>query len=381
MWKNLILTLILIVVTFSNLTFADAPLKWKGDELFGVFHDGKSYFGIFSNYSSLVERAVCPSGYSECPGTNICCPIGQSCISGNKCSECGPNPVVCDSSQSCCLPGFKCCKKGCCKEGLLCADDIDDIGICKEEEDTEEDTLPCSLSKTGKIKVHSDTYRATAELAPFAYIYDPNETPTLTQKTLDSTIDRNKVQADHVFEAQIVTKYFKEDGRILCSHIASNSSYIAELKKIINDVTNMRYLSPEINRVKGKYFKGDSVDSEDPKLLKAVKDYLSIDDVYEAYSKTRSKLIDFFRKVAKENKLNIPNIDNIDTSFGRPEYEKFTERKILSTNIPPSSSSSTLLLPYFPVILSTTLSFVLVFGGCGQKVTIMLIPQKKSYIH
>ncbi|CAJ0642659.1 1065_t:CDS:2, partial [Entrophospora sp. SA101] len=54
-----------------------------GDELFDNFRDGKGYIEVFSNHSFFMERAVCPPGYFECPGTNLCCT-----------KKCG---VVCDS--------------------------------------------------------------------------------------------------------------------------------------------------------------------------------------------------------------------------------------------------------------------------------------------
>src|SRR6266542_1380318 len=100
-----ILTLILsfIIVTFSNFTFATAPLKWRGGKLFDVFQDEKIHTAeIFSNHSSLEERAICPAGYFGCPGTDKCCPT--ICAS------------ICGSSH-CCPPNYFCCGDrigGCC---------------------------------------------------------------------------------------------------------------------------------------------------------------------------------------------------------------------------------------------------------------------------
>ncbi|CAJ0838761.1 13598_t:CDS:2, partial [Entrophospora sp. SA101] len=62
-----------------------------GDELFDNFRDGKGYIEVFSNHSFFMERAVCPPGYFECPGTNLCCT-----------KKCG---VVCDSH--CCEVDFE----------------------------------------------------------------------------------------------------------------------------------------------------------------------------------------------------------------------------------------------------------------------------------
>ncbi|EXX69505.1 hypothetical protein RirG_095360 [Rhizophagus irregularis DAOM 197198w] len=380
MRKNLKLILILIIATFSNFTFAKVPLKWRREELFGALH---GYVGILSNHSSLVERqAVCPFGNFECPAKNGCCPIGQTCASGDLCSDCGPNPVVCDNTH-CCEPGFQCCKKGCCKIGLICATD-DDIGICKEvdTEDSEEDTLPCGLTKTAKIK--TKTYRNKAENASFAYIYD-STTGSLTQMILTDAINRDEVQADHVFEAQTVIKYLKGDGSKICSFITSNSAYLDELKEIMNDEANIRYLSTIINRAKGTYFGGNNVD--DTKVLNAVKEYLAIDDIYEAFSTTRNKVIKLFRKIVSENGLDVHNFANIENSLGRTEYESLTKKSLVtdsSSDTPPSplplpnksfnNSSSTLPLPHLNVILSVILSLVfLVFGECGQKITRMSI--------
>ncbi|PKK77168.1 hypothetical protein RhiirC2_862093 [Rhizophagus irregularis] len=124
MQKNLKLIFILIIAIVGNLTFAKVPLKWRKGESFGVLQEGKGYVGILSNHSSLVERqAVCPIGNFECPAKNGCCPIGQTCASGDLCSDCGPNPVVCDNTH-CCEPGFQCCKTVCCEIGQICDDDI-----------------------------------------------------------------------------------------------------------------------------------------------------------------------------------------------------------------------------------------------------------------
>ncbi|CAG8558822.1 571_t:CDS:1 [Diversispora eburnea] len=143
----------------------------------------------------------------------------------------------------------------------------------------------------------------------------------------------------------------------------------------MNNVTNIRYLSTEINGAEGIYFRGYTV--KDPNLLNAVKDYLAMDDVYNAFSITRSKMINLFRKVVNENGLNVPNFDNIDTFFGRSEYENLTGRTLTSQSF--NNFSSTLPLPYLPVILSIILSLVfMVFGGCSQKITRKSIPHIKK---
>jgi hypothetical protein len=369
MRKNITLILILIIATFSNFTIAKTPLKWRRDELFDGLQDVKSYIMISSNHSSLVERqANCQPAISSCSGTEGCC---------------GP---VCDSIR-CCPPGTQCCGIGCCdnngdiitcngdsggcEEDLITdnADNDDDIA-CEEDdtEDSEEDKIPLSSCKTKKIKESSEYCRKQADKAPYAYIYDSNS-GILTQRTLDSTINRAEVQADHVLEAQIITKYLKEDedGRKIAPYITLGSSYYNELKEILNDETNIRYVTGEVNRAKAQYFSGNNVNST--VLNGGVKVYLNNTDTYYAFKNTHDNVIKLFNKVVIENKLDVPNFDKIKNSLGRTEYENLTKR-LLVTNDSSNNSSSTLPLLHLPVILSVILSLVfLVFGECGQKIT------------
>ncbi|RIA86813.1 hypothetical protein C1645_778699 [Glomus cerebriforme] len=167
MWKNLILLLIIIIATFSNLSFAIATLKWRGDKLFDGFQGEKSYtFEIFSNHSShssLEKRqSSCPSSF-KCPGTDLCCesvcastcgsslccppdssccidksgccPTGTSCCGNGFCcpldsSCCGENHCCllgasCCGGKRCCPPDFQCCEGDCCLPDELCSN-----GLC-----------------------------------------------------------------------------------------------------------------------------------------------------------------------------------------------------------------------------------------------------------
>ncbi|CAG8704599.1 10376_t:CDS:1, partial [Dentiscutata heterogama] len=47
----------------------------RRNKLFRAFQDNAYYVGMFSNQSSLVERDVytCEPGYSQYPGTTLCC--------------------------------------------------------------------------------------------------------------------------------------------------------------------------------------------------------------------------------------------------------------------------------------------------------------------
>ncbi|CAB4392121.1 unnamed protein product [Rhizophagus irregularis] len=189
--------------------------------------------------------------------------------------------------------------------------------------------------------------------------------------TLTDAINRKEVQADHVFEAQIVIKYLREDGSKINSFFTPNSAYLDELIKIMNDEANIRYLSAKINHAKGNYFKGYNVQDTDE--LKAVKSYLEFEDINKAFSTTRNKVIKLFRKIVSENELDVPNFANIENFLGRTEYESLANKSLV-TDGSSENSSSTLPLSHLNVILSVILSLVfLVFGECGQKITRMSI--------
>ncbi|GBB88181.1 hypothetical protein RclHR1_14700003 [Rhizophagus clarus] len=378
MWKNLTLIFILVIATFSNFTFAKVPLKWRRDELFGVLSYRKSYVGILSNYSSLIERQdVCPPGQLECPGLDYCC-----------------SPTTCDSCMEC----FQCCSEDYCRTGLHCTTKTFDGFVCDDvcsissyiydscddaPEDSENDTLPNTYYSN--VVAYDDTTedstpickpgdlrrkcRNKAKQAPYAYIYDNG---TVNQVNLSSTINLEGLDADHVFEIQIVSRYLNGDGIIIWSYIKSNpEEYLDELKTIMNDVTNIRFVSEDINGAKGIYFSGKNVNQT---LIKPLIDYLKMNDTSEAFLNTRAKVIEFFRKVVNENNLDVPNFDNIDNSLGLTEFENLINKSLVigsSSN----NSSSTLPLLHLPVILSVILSLVfLVFSGCNHKITRMSIP-------
>lgn len=173
---------------------------------------------------------------------------------------------------------------------------------------TQKKTIPCF--KTGKIK--ASNYRENAEGDPsaFAYEYDPNR-GKIIQKAVSSIKNLAAYQVDHVFEAQIITKYLGKSGQKLCLYFGPDFSYLEELKVIINDKGNLRFLSGPINNAKGQLFADNNV--RDPKKINAVKEYLSMYDVIKAYSDTRKSVITLLSKVAKEN--GVTDID-IENSFG-----------------------------------------------------------------
>ncbi|CAG8781327.1 11499_t:CDS:1, partial [Dentiscutata erythropus] len=111
MLKNLaLLIFIFIIAIFGNLTFAvtpTIPFEWKRNELFGAFQDNAYQVGTFSNQSSLVARDVytCLPGFSQCPGTDLCCSL--------QCS------IICDN-VGCCPSNFSCCGEYCCKTNYTC---------------------------------------------------------------------------------------------------------------------------------------------------------------------------------------------------------------------------------------------------------------------
>ncbi|CAG8547362.1 10165_t:CDS:2, partial [Diversispora eburnea] len=382
--KNLTLTLFIIAI-YSNFALARESLKWGGVKLFDAFQSEKKYARIFSNRSSSsnVERATCPPGYPyECPGTDYCCE-----------TVCGE---VCE--YGCCNPGNSCCKRGCCLPGYLCLEDgyccppgynscgngycYEKDKICEPEEPEEpeipEPSISCGLTAD---EIKSSNYRDTAKKADpntFAYEYEPNS-GMIIQKTLKDIEDNlSYYDADHVFEAQIITNWLghlpEEYRDKMCCSIKLN---LNELKDIVNDETNLRFLSKEINNAKGQLFAGNKI--SDPKREFAVSYYLAIDDVYNAFVMTRNKVIDFLVKAVEEvtdnvcdgftvarrsvtillrRAINVTYIKTDFSDFSRSAYENLTYRTLSddkTNNNSSNDSSSIFQLPYLSIKLFMTL--------------------------
>ncbi|RHZ90250.1 hypothetical protein Glove_2g42 [Diversispora epigaea] len=167
----------------------------------------------------------------------------------------------------------------------------------------------------------------------------------------------------------------------MCCSIMLN---LNELKDIINDDTNLRFLSKEINNAKGQLFKGNKI--SDPQREIAVADYLAMDDVYDAFVTTLSKVIDFLVKAAKEatdnvcdgftvarrsviillrRAINFTYIKTDFIDFSRTAYENLTYRTLSfdetsnnSSNNSSNDSSSIFQLPYLSIKLVMILSFM-----------------------
>ncbi|PKC73459.1 hypothetical protein RhiirA1_388920 [Rhizophagus irregularis] len=395
MRKNITLILIFIIATFSNFTFATAPLKCRGNKLFDAFRGEKSFTAkITSSNLTLEERAICPAGTFGCSGTDKCCEtICASTCGSSLC--CSPNTYCCKNTIGCCPLGTTCCGIFCCELGQVCQQNrCVEAFIPTSKPSTTKPPIPkptlvsddCS-GLTEKSK--TSTYRnktAKADGNTFVYILDPitgkMKTDLLENIRTPASkpgvyIVSNDLEADHVFEAQILPNYLKTLGQVgqtIFKYIFDNPSVLEELKGIINDEINMRFLSKEVNNGKGSIFSG-----QNSKLRDAVREYLTMDDAFEAYSKTRDKVTDFLRKTANEalkvrikvrrnanevhmvtNEARATNeandIINSFENYSRSLYEDLTNRKL-----PPNKSlnnSSTLSLSYLPVILSMTLSLI-----------------------
>lgn len=338
--KNLTLSLIIIAI-YSKFAFAREPLKYGGAKIFDAFQDEKKYAVIFSNHSSNVKRVTCPSGYYECFGTGFCCEGECGAICKNGCCEpgqtccekacCAPGSV-CQEDGHCCLPGYNSCGNGyCCKKGSICG-----IGGCsvitsettstststrkttlstliptiptrtttptrtlstEEPEETEqpeepevpEQSISCGL--TAK-KIKGTTYRETAKNADpgtFAYGYYKGE---IVQTTLDVIKDSfDYFYADHVFDPQIIINWLKrltvEVREKMCCSIMLD---LNELTYIISNETNLRFLYKDIYNAKKELFMGNTISDREHEI--AVSKYLAMEDVYNAFVTTRSKVID-----------------------------------------------------------------------------------------
>ena len=67
---------------------------------------------VCSSSTTDTTTNVCSmEGYVPCPGLDICCPIGVTCIPPTSCDvQCGPNDLLCDAG-------------GCCPQGQVCLPD------------------------------------------------------------------------------------------------------------------------------------------------------------------------------------------------------------------------------------------------------------------
>ncbi|CAG8532829.1 5060_t:CDS:2 [Acaulospora morrowiae] len=244
-----------------------------------------------------------------------------------------------------------------------------------------------------KVFKYRDIAKTNDDNTP-AYDYDFDNKKliitTLGKLTINGKIE-SKFDADHVFEAQILPNFLKSLGSYgekICNFILNSPDFLYKIQEIINHKSNLRFLIDRLNSGKGNIFQGNNY-----KERQGVKDYLSTDDAYNAYSNTRNKVSAFLKEVvnAMPNVLNKRNIGitpthtserdsdfNItmqiskrdlnlnSTSFedySRFMYEDLTGRKLppdgTSSNTP-SKSSSTLLFPCF-FITSTVIVLNLIF--------------------
>ncbi|CAG8853948.1 41150_t:CDS:2, partial [Gigaspora margarita] len=101
------------------------------------------------------------------------------------------------------------------------------------------------------------------------FAYELNPPDQINQCSKDDIVKKfgskfgSSFQADHVFEAQIVSTYFKclmlispDDATALCNKV---SAKLDDLKTIMNDGGNIRYLSLWINSDKGSLFRRDNL--------------------------------------------------------------------------------------------------------------------------
>ncbi|RHZ77252.1 hypothetical protein Glove_184g44 [Diversispora epigaea] len=130
--KNLVtfaLIIITFINTFNNFAFAlSSPLKRRGNFEFNE---------ILSDLGTCTD-----SGYFPCSDGSGCCPIGSSCISGNKCSvSCTSADVYCDNGS-------------CCKQGQTCGTD----GFCHSGSSSTSIIIPSYTYTTPTYTYHTPTY-------------------------------------------------------------------------------------------------------------------------------------------------------------------------------------------------------------------------------
>ncbi|CAG8600550.1 1303_t:CDS:1 [Ambispora leptoticha] len=209
--KNLILTLILTIVTFSNFTFA-THLKWKRDEF--LLLGRHNVDEIFIKNGSLVTRDVCGTGYHQCSDNKTCCPTGTICVPGGCCN---PGYYHCSDNNGCCPNGSKCipgthkcdigcganpvpCYDGCCFEGEIClrasycskgSSPTTHKSVIPPPSETLTSETLTSESSTSKTltsdTLTSDTLTSdtlTSELPLSTESSTPKPTPTLTSPTV-----------------------------------------------------------------------------------------------------------------------------------------------------------------------------------------------------
>ncbi|CAG8599098.1 9140_t:CDS:2, partial [Gigaspora margarita] len=332
----------------------------------------KSHVGIFSNHTSLTERdeVSCEPGYFLCSGTE-CCPM--ECMGGGMCdtNHCRRPDYYCceDGIGGSCPIGHICCMKKCCEIGQTCVNNQ-----CVEK------WTPTAVAPIPKptstcltaADIKTTNYKDVATNADGNTPVYVNNNGIMTKKTLNDirtenngifNVDGNLYNADHVFEAQIITNYLnsleEEVRQKLCNGIMSN---LDELKNIINNVNNLRFLSQENNNAKGVIF-ADKTMRKTAMYRDAVKDYLTMKDVYDAFSETRKSVINFMRKILKyadefsivhKRSINATYFEISFSDFSRSEYEDFTN-KTLPPDEPLPNSSSTLQLSYLHLPFSVTL--------------------------
>ncbi|GES73771.1 hypothetical protein GLOIN_2v50328 [Rhizophagus clarus] len=400
MLKNLKSIFIFSILTFSNFTFATAPLKLSGGKLFDVFQNETIYAdGIFSNHSTLEETVfICPAGYFQCQGTDKCCPEPCASICGGSLC-CKSGYLCCKDGTGCCPIGYHCCGVYCCMLGQLCIEN----NCIEPYLPTSKPTIPptpnpqkndifSQLTKKSKNEYRKIAANADGETPVYEYISTTGSTSISDEKklkdirTFNYTENSFKVsdifQADHVFEAQILPNYLRSmenDGEKICNYILNNPTVLGRLKDIINDESNLRFLTGIVNVYKGKIFRVHDATIE---YRNAVRDYLRMPDVYGAYSKTREKVIDFTQEVANEmsakgtikvrkivddvrmitnealvsNETNLTYIVEGFDKYSRSIYEDLTDMKL------PNNSFLILPLPYLSVIMPMALSLMFLFS-------------------
>ncbi|RGB33116.1 hypothetical protein C1646_762053 [Rhizophagus diaphanus] len=158
-------------------------------------------------------------------------------------------------------------------------------------------------SFTAKISSSNSTLEERA-ICPAGTFGLSDDCSGLTKESKTSTYRNKTAKADgntFVYVLDTITGKMKKDLLENIRTPASKPEYIVsndfeadhvfvlkELKGIINDEINMRFLSKEINNGKGSIFSG-----RNSKFRDAVREYLTMDDAFEAYSKT-------WRKTANE---------------------------------------------------------------------------------
>jgi len=243
----------------------------------------------------------------------------------------------------------------------------------------------CSdLNNKIKVANYRDIAKTNDDSTPaYDYDFDNKKLITTTLGQLKALKDMSNFDADHVFEAQILPNFLKSLGSYgekLCDFVLKSSDFLSKIQEIINDKSNLRFLIGGLNSGKGNIFQGNNY-----KERQGVKDYLSTDDAYDAYSNTRNKVSAFLKEVVNAMP-NVPNKRNLGitpthiserdsdlnitmhiskrdldlnfTSF--EDYSRFMYEDLTGRKLPPdgtssntsSKSSSTLLFPYFSITLT-----------------------------